>query len=99
MTGRPVVSAPTDETALEAFVFRAGQLVEWWHVPRGGYGFGYWVPAVVIGDNGTDNPERRVKIEAQRKDGSWRVRHVYARNLRDAEFAAPAVGVPERDSR
>lgn len=73
--------------------FRAGQLVEWWHVPRGGYGFGYWVPAVVVKDR-TGGPESRVSIEAKRKDGTWVRRSVYAKHLRDAEFAA---AVPSRE--
>ena len=67
--------------------FRAGQLVEWRYESRGGYGYSHWVPAVVVRDpRPTEDPFRRVTIDAQRADGTYARRSVAAKNLRDAEF-------------
>ena len=44
-----------------------GVLVYWWYVPRGGYGYGHWVPAVVVRSN-----PKTVRIKALQRDRTWR---------------------------
>lgn len=50
---------------------RAGVDVEWHYVPRGGYGFGYNVPAVIV------KVGKRATIDAQLRGGGT-VRRVVA---------------------
>lgn len=59
-----------------------GDRVEWWHVPRGGYGYGRWVPAIVARTPPTTNPEGRVRIAAEKADGTTAERTVYQRHVR-----------------
>lgn len=68
--------------------FVAGEAVEWWHQPRGGYGYGHWVPAVVVRDQPTANPEGRVAIDAELRDGSVVRRRVYAKRLRRIHYVS-----------
>ena len=44
-----------------------GDLVSWWYVPRGGYGWGHWVPAQVVRLN-----KKMVRIRALKRNRTWR---------------------------
>lgn len=61
---------------LPADLVRVGELVTWWHVPAGQYGFGYPVDARIeaIGP-------KRITITVLRRGQQVR-RHVYRDNLR-----------------
>lgn len=66
---------------------KPGDLVSWHYVPRGGYGFGYDVPAQVLKLN-----RKTVRIRALLKDRSWREINVHADKL-----SPRATRVPEDD--
>ncbi len=46
---------------------KPGDLVNWWHVPRGGYGLRHCVPARVVRVN-----PRTIRIEALTRSRTWK---------------------------
>ena len=64
-----------------------GDLVNWWHVPRGGYGFGHWVPAQVVRVN-----PKTVRIRALKRDRTWREINVRAEQLTPRTTRIPEDG-------
>lgn len=62
---------------LDLAPFAAGQSVEWLYEQRGGYGFRWWVPAVVLRVT-----TKRITIEAKLASGGARVVSVKPDRLR-----------------
>jgi hypothetical protein len=60
--------------------------VSWWYVPRGGYGWGHWVPAQVVRQN-----PKTVRIRVLKRDRvSWR-----EINARPEKLKPRATRIPE----
>lgn len=55
----------------EGDMFTINQQVSWWYVPRGGYGFGYYVDGIV-----RKVTPKRVQIEVSKVDGERVLRWV-----------------------
>lgn len=57
--------------------FKKGDEVTWLHEPRGGYGYVFRIPGIVVGHG-----RCRVKIEIAKASGEKVVRHVNEESLR-----------------
>lgn len=53
-----------------------GENIWWLHTPKGGYGYSYYVPAMVVKVN-----KVKVTIAAKKRDGSYKVIRVMPNTL------------------
>jgi hypothetical protein len=58
-------------------MFESGQKAEWLYSPRGGYGYQWWIPVVIVEVKG-----KRTVVRVKKVDGSEVMRSVKTEKLR-----------------